>query len=459
MKEPARWILGGLGGFALALILCLVCWREPEEDDDVTGGEEVTADPMISQKECPFHEQGFLIETDQGSATYDTLPLVGNISGVPEYHDCQRFIDGTGRAYGPLVGIYAARTLAGFVEEPADPAPGVDLRDLGAREDPDRAREPAPERPRHPAGLAIGVIVDFDKTSYDPLGIRPGVNCLFVYPERGTPHGYGAKVVPVGSQGGRCTSPATREAPGTELLVFTRRMPLDHPSDYPAVARWDWDETSSVQYIGISCFRHWCEIGPKAGFTRSATHLFPIPDGRERRVFAVKGWHDEQWLAHPSGNSLRPMPFKGALVPVRNLADLTLAGDFRSNRWADVARVSIGPHSPTYESKFHFTTAAMPGSMNRIALCNGSWTECLAKDPPSTPAPVQPNCAATDGGFWWAKITNTLGERHYYCVNRKDHAGITMPGTARWRWLSNDETIWIDCDQGCCQVQSGGTFY
>jgi hypothetical protein len=296
----------------------------------------------------------------------------------------------------------------------------------------------------------LGIIVDFDLVGYESLGIMPGANCLFVYPKR-TPSGLGARVVPVGVDVGRCAAPATREAPGLELRVVTQRMPLDHPNDYPSVARWDWDPKTNTQIIGIRCGARWCQIGVP-NFTTSLSN-FPIPDPRERRVFTVKGWHDEQWLAHKFGGTVRPEPYLGTVVPVHNLADITLS-DFTGTRWMDVARVTISPHDPEYETKFHFTTSSMPNNMNRIALCSGSWESCIAKESTASPVPAQPTCKTRD---WWARVTNTRTEVFYFCVSRVPHAGITMPGTARWNWLNDDESIWTECDNGCCKVQGGGT--
>jgi len=411
-----------------------------------------------SSARCPGHDS-LLILGEPGSkeAVYDTLPLVGANTNVPEFHDCQRFIDSVGSNYGPLIGVFAVSSSAGFNPTPATPERRLDLRDGPVSSDPDTSGEPVARAPRHPDGYPIGIIVDFDRVGYAPLGIQPGVNCLYVYPAAGTPHGLGATLVPVGTRASDCAKGFSRSLTGTELLVFSRRMPLDHPNDYPPVARWDWDAASMTQYIGIRCGPRWCEIGRKEGFTRSATHLYPIPDRKERRVFAVKGWHDEQWLARPGIAGLYPRPFRGTLVPVKNLADFDSV-TFRNPAWTDVARVAISPHDPVYESKFHLTTSSMPLKMNRVALCHGSFDQCRAADP-SVPATTRaPTCAATTTNTWWARITNTHGEKFFHCVTRRPHRGITMPGTARWLWEDDDELIWVECDEGCCQVHRGTEF-
>jgi hypothetical protein len=43
-----------------------------------------------------------------------------------------------------------------------------------------------------------------------------------------------------------------------------------------------------------------------------------------------------------------------------------------------------------------------------------------------------------------------------FAAQRHPHPGFPIPGTLRWRWLADDETIWVRCDDGCCQVQQHG---
>lgn len=451
MKNKLLWILVGIPAATLIVTSSTGCEGDDQKQLAPVG---VT---LASNRECPFHEDRITVGEPGAEESYDTLPLVGPITGIPEFHDCQRFIGDSAKSYGPLVAIYATNNLAGRTLTPAPSAPEVDATNQPVVADPARVSEAVlPAGPVSDA-VALGIIVDFDQVAYAPLGIEPGFNCLFVFPQGGSPNGLGAKVVPVGTNVQKCTSGATRSERGTDLVVYTKRMNLDHPNDYPPVARWDWDQKTSRQYIGIRCGPRWCEIGPQ-GFLRSDTHLFPgLGDPKERRVFAVKGWHDEQWLAHPvagAPGAIVPKPFRGTLVPVKNLSSLKIAA-FRGPDWVTVAGVAITPHDSDYQGKFGFTEATMPGTMNKVALCNGDWAACIAKGGSPAVVPTEPACPPTDDGTWWARITSTTGSHRYFCVKRNGHAGITMPGTARWRWLNTDETIWIECDAGCCQVQGG----
>ena len=447
-------LLAALLGLAIGTEGC----RTEEEAPAREGRGGVTIAGVPSTAHCPGHDVlRISVEPGAPDVTFDTLPLVGTLTQVPEYHDCQRFIDSTGGNYGPLVGIFAVATAAGFNPAPAIPTPEVDMRDEQVTADPAARGEPVAPAPRHADGYPVGIIVNFDRVNYPPLGIRPGVNCLYVFPARNGPHGLSARMVPVGVGAQQCAQSYAPAMGGTELLVYSKRMPMDHPNDYPAVARWDWDPATATQYIGIRCGARWCEIGQRTGFTRSPTHLYPITDRKERRVFAVKGWHDEQWLARQGIAGLFPQPYRGTIVPVKNLADFD-ATTFGTPRWVDVARVAVAPHDPVYETKFHFTTAAMPGLMNKIALCQGRFADCLASVP-GTPTRAEPRCPAGTTPNWWARITNTKGETHYNCVTRRPHVGLTMPGTARWLWDDDDELIWIECDEGCCQVHRGAEFF
>lgn len=440
----SRKVLGWSLSVALVALAAVVSCQRPKGGVPVLG--------VNSTAHCPYHDS-VRLETDQGTVTFDTLPLVGLLTTIPEFHDCQRFIDSSGGRYGPLVGIFAVATLSGFELTPGTPPPRADFREPPGTEDPAAADEPVAPVPPHPEGWPVGVIVNFDQVEYAPLGIKPGINCLYVYPSSERPHGIAARVVPVGSDAQACAAPFSPAMVGTELLAFARRMPLDHPSDYPPVARWDWDPKSSTQFIGISCGRRWCEIGQGSGFSPSPTHLYFLTDRKERRVFAVKGWHDEQWLGRNGIAGLYPAPYQGTLVPVKNLAEMD-ATTFGTPQWTEVARVAISPHDPAYEDKFTFTTANMPGRMNTIALCQGSWTACIATDAPASAPGAAPNCKGTTDGMWWARITNTRGDKAYRCVTRRPHVGITMPGTARWLWSDDDESIWVECDEGCCQVHN-----
>jgi hypothetical protein len=96
-------------------------------------------------------------------------------------------------------------------------------------------------------------------------------------------------------------------------------------------------------------------------------------------------------------------------------------------------------------------TAPRPddGRLNVIELCHGQNCPDL---------PERKACSASDD--WWAKITRADdGAVKSRCVSRCDLSaasvaeGFSVPGTARWRWLAQDEQTRMWCAQGCCETR------
>jgi hypothetical protein len=247
------------------------------------------------------------------------------------------------------------------------------------------------------------------------------------------------------------------------------------------VARWEWDDAASRQYIGIMCDA-WCEVsaasnhdGTPATLTsarsyEAATDNGPFqPDDSPSlsRTAAVKGWFDEEPLApDPALAGQAPTTTRGTIFPDEHLGDYQIATAFAPGRWRPVARVSLSVANASYEGKFGFQS---DHSMQRpldqrlltmVEFCRGSG--CVSGDnlscpswPPSEPVPPLAQ-------RWWAKFSRTDGRGApvYKCVVRRGHemvqhddgTPIEVPGTARWRWMKDDQTIWARCDLGCCEV-------
>lgn len=93
--------------------------------------------------------------------------------------------------------------------------------------------------------------------------------------------------------------------------------------------------------------------------------------------------------------------------------------------------------------------------MNAMAFCVGTKAAC------GVPMQVR-QCASTPE--MWAKVTSPTplasgANTTYLCVRYRPTS--TMPGIAgnyripavvRWRWKPNDETMWVACPAGCCEV-------
>lgn len=354
--------------------------------------------------------------------------LASGTAGIPEYNDCQRFIiDGK---YDSLYAIYAThpKTVA-----------------LGPK-----------------VAVLVAVIRSFGGT-YQPLGIKPGLNCVYLSGDRRL-----ARVVDSANYFPCCPIVALSQLPAPFLEARpTVAKGFERDSDYPQVARWDY-ALNRVQYMGVKCENAWCEIGPPK-FLSSPTwtpeSTVPL---KMRRNMMIKGWYDEQILADttPSTGGLPHVSgVRGTIFPSERLADYDEAT--WKGQWRVIAYVATPRTSQKYLDSMNFAptpfakpaTPLDPRKLNRIELCAGSDTDC--KVPPPTPTcPVIPTwTGATAWG--WSRITRPGDTKpKYRCVARWSNAGMTdftgvplvLPASTRWRWVTSDELSWSQCSAGCCEV-------
>lgn len=351
--------------------------------------------------ECPGPY--FAVPKKRGSpGLIHVVEIAEGISEVPEFHDCQRFIRTgmlssfsalfTGPKYGALYAIFVSDSLERLMNE------------LGAH-----ALEP----------VAVAEVYT-SKGKYPELGIKEGFNCLYLTSK----NSWEAYMVAVGETAGKCTRLLGGLRVGAKKLTV-RRVEVPHmiETEYPAVARWDRD-LKGRYFIGVKCGAAWCEVGLQdtalssapLAVTAGATH-------GELRVRQIKGWYDQQSLAIPSGLHVRPQPKIGTVIPNPDLGDNTFT--FAEGVSTAVATIEIGD-IPEYKSKLGLTAGT-----NSLSL--------RVKD-----------------NKWTAEIKNpATGTVKTLKVIRRDHTGegFKIPGTVRWRWLAGDETIWVRCLYGCCQVQ------
>jgi len=406
------------------------------------------------------------------------LALPGPLTNVPEFHDCQRFInDNGGRPlYMSLNAIFARDSLAELT------APLDSVGERAPAEKPSRTRiDSATIRGSGRVGravalgaasgsmkaIAVAEIMALD-SGYAPLGIAQGFSCLYLYPRTGTKSGLEARMVPVGQNDSLCLKPlAIGSSIGTTLEVQRTWFPT---TAVPPVARWDWDAKHEQQYMGVACGHAYCEVG-KRGFVASHVHNTAKP------VFAVKGWYDEQRLAYPArGATLATMPRVGAivgtLVPAANLGThngTPDSSDFTRN-WVSVATAFITDTSAKYLRKLNLEPSKVGlEAGNEVSLCYGDRSTCVHNNPvasatctpPSGIAPVIQQGApalAIDptASRWWARIKSVKSQREvYYCVVQRQHPHVHIPGVVRWRWATSDETMWVRCLEGCCEVEAG----
>ena len=394
------------------------------------------------------------------------LALAKNITDIPEFHDCQRFIKVAGgvNTYLSLTAIFAREDL-GEATHSLDSVPDVEaIRTKRISKDSAKALTKAFGRP-----VAVGEILAL-QDGYPSLGIEKGFNCLYLFGVVGEQSGLGAQIVPVGRDDKRCTQPLTSMTGGVKLKVSRTQYTS---GAVPQVARWEWDAAQNHELMGIECgSRSWCVIG-NGDFTAPAAYATGTS---ARNVLAVQGWYDEQRLALPTTGAPNVGNVIGTIVPAPDLESHTgssgSSSDFH-NTWKPVAYVALSSSSNEYRNKLNLTRAAVTGPGNQVSLCFGSKTACVGDQTISSetctvtdtqgelpagrvPRTIAPTTITPTDERWWTKVQNTTDRKsRFYCVVRRGHPGMTIPGVVRWRWAIKDETMWIRCLEGCCEVEAG----
>ena len=370
--------------------LAVLVWLSCGTQNDPRISREVGATPLQQTRErCP--NEPYRVRDDWRHRTDEILiPLARATQNIPEYHDCQRLLTPQ-QTYGPLVGVWARDSI--------DQLTAGDFRG-----------EP----------IAVAELLNFSDSVYAPLGIGRGYSCLYMVQQS---TGWVAFMVNMGPD---ANCPRGRDAANRSPTRLEVKVQPASKDSAPPAARWDMDPQNKVQYIGIWCPDGWCEIGA-SGFSQSAVY-----SGR-RKEERVKGWYDEQYLAVIDANGkLRPSSIKGRTIPASRLDTLDLTHftctGCTKDDWVPVATVIIESDSAGYY-------------LNKLNLL---------KDGPSQIS-IRHN-ASVPGGRWEALITNV--QRH--SVGRRmiwiDHRNMRVPGTSRWHFMGNDETVWMRCSYGCCDV-------
>lgn len=335
------------------------------------------------------------------------LQAIGRRVEIPEYHDCQWLVNDQGNAYHEgRVAVFSVETT-------------------------------------QPTGLAA---IIFSEVVYGN-GVRridPGVTC--VYLDTTHPNAVNWKAAYVHDTGGP-TDPLCDDEPPNTTPINVFRTASGH--DIPQVARWDWDPgpgQSDRQAFGIPCVdpdgeRHWCTVGA-AGSIRHTVH----PGNKtSTAVVNIPGWYDEQQLAVMTGTGLHPDSV-ATIFPDDQLDVLNSEADYQNKGWIDVAYVTMSHAIPDYESKFNFKVTPDSTQVNVIAICHG--------EPDGTNCPMNGQTPSPENATWrwWARITAPDNTVVYRKVKQPHPHGQSVPPVTRWRWLDNDESFWIRCIQGCCEV-------
>ena len=146
--------------------------------------------------------------------------------------------------------------------------------------------------------------------------------------------------------------------------------------------------------------------------------------------------------------------------------------------WTLVAYASLSDTSSKYETRFSFANSPPPpleGKANRIETCYGTRDECarplmVGPDgnvlPGGNPLPATCPSAFAHAGIlvrlqalldrsrWFTRVLPPGGTPRYMCSSfRGLPDGVEPPPVTRWRWDVKDETVWVKCPAGCCQVE------
>lgn len=308
-----------------------------------------------------------------------------------EIHDCQKLLlaPASGFEFGPLVGIYPLHSA-------------MQLTDASAFAD---------------TGIAVATIIAWDNSptpGYPVLGIRDGFSCLWLRVVDHTT--WQANIEPAMQSCDRASPPGS----GWNLEVDTL---VAHTDSIPPTARWGWAHPDQ-HYIGIRCGNAWCRIG-RQGFQ-------PTPEGSTaRRRNLQPGWYDEQRIAILQGNALVPGPRAyiyptDALLALRDADTAVVNAAFAAG--IEAAHIEVEGATPAarqpYQDKFNLSLD--PGV--------GTATIWLRMDTANVAS------YRSSQGELFTKFDHLPDLRH------------AAPGAVRWRWQSDDETAWVSCKSGCCDV-------
>lgn len=342
----------------------------------------------------------------------DVLPRNGYCTYlILGYHDVQPLRVNDNVDYGPTVWSFASPWVANYTRD----------KDFEA--------------------LWLNVaIVKVDATSsaalpaeYQRLHLRGGFNCLFLYHDRsGRPPRWRAAMVRSNAKNDCGNVTITAD----DTLSVQDEHPFPHAADYPPVTRFI-ESADTRTFIGVRCGNRWCDVGAKWPELPN-TVLDGIAQAGKSARWRVKGWFDEQHLAIADANQhLRPRQL-AALIPSDSLS--LFDSTAYDHAWKLVATVYF-PDPPT--GKYGDTGK---GGYGWTQGFNKVWLHSM----------VVPLREGVDTVKWMSAFGDDPGgAAHFNDVVRTDHRnlGLPVPWTARWRWVDNDEQMWVACLMGCCMVK------
>jgi len=202
--------------------------------------------------------------------------------------------------------------------------------------------------------------------------------------------------------------------------------------DLPAVARWEWDEASHTQLLGVRCGKQgWCTMGPMNGAWNVPQPGCLASDPDECRY---KGWGDTQRLGEPSGTELLATDNVGLVYPEVGLDQWELGETWLRGATKTVAYLKF---AKKYKGKYEDATKAVYALRLTYVGLSGTDEQFSGSLVPLDPVTHQPTSGAT------IDLANVRWE-----------TGLSSepPPVARWYWNPTDEGVWVRCGYGCCMV-------
>jgi hypothetical protein len=280
---------------------------------------------------------------------------------------------------------------------------------------------------------------------------RKGLNCIYIAVDGiwdSDPANGKLKAELDTSSSGTCPpSPSSPENPSPQLWVDSAQA-----GDIPPVARWETD-TGKHPYFGVKCPLGWCMIGHDS---------FNAQHGKYHGSYKarIKGWHDEQHLGilPAQGQPAVPSPLVGLLVPIDTLEKIPDSSFVSLQEVGYIRLRRDGGTDPEFASALDFY--AEKWGLKNTQLAEGD--SVVIKIQRLDTSKDHPNGAR----FFLYRNEVLVQESdpvalrfaHQPAVQVRHRGGvrqeIPVPGTARWGWSSMDESVWVRCGSGCCEIGS-----
>jgi hypothetical protein len=275
---------------------------------------------------------------------------------------------------------------------------------------------------------------------------RQGFTC--VYMSR-TTSGVSALLTPATES--TCAPP---EDAYESLMVRVVREKRPNEVVLPSV-RWHSAPDGTRLVLGLSCMDDWCAIGEDgAGF--EADKANPLFGHNDKNHFSP-AMYDDQLLAIGTAGNLRPGRMRARVYPHRDLEEV--ADDEFEDEWVPVATIEIQRGNPA-----DFASAS--------SQYQGNWDLKTSNGADLRPGPLDriDVWLRRDGERWSGRFKGPKGSfSHRFVVKRMDPQAVTKAretetrtielvrrhgplGSARWGWSEEDETVWVRCGSGCCEL-------